>query len=308
MNRKLLTKLAATTMTAGSIALLSPQFELLPPPAIVHAELKAYTGTGFSLQSDRETGDIAKKGARLIAIQAAREQAGVFLASRTEVKNASLTSDEIAVIAANIVSIDEHNIKYEKSIIGDDDISTVKYKATVTVHVDTDSLQENINLWRKKDATQKRNSVSLEKGVTDDIKALASQAREVEQQIIQAKTDQEKDAAKTMMTQLERNTLAMQKMDEALKSGNKGRGDFNRMLQLIDEALALNPDYGRAYLYNNRAAAYYFLRNPQKAIENLNKAIEIDPNDTTAYHNLASVYVYLGNANQAIANYWKASP
>jgi tetratricopeptide (TPR) repeat protein len=61
-------------------------------------------------------------------------------------------------------------------------------------------------------------------------------------------------------------------------------GDFNLCIELNKKAIALQPDYVRAY--NNLCSAYNSLKMWDKGIEACNKAIEIDPNFQLAKNNL----------------------
>ena len=91
------------------VAAFSPVIEVCSFPiiSIAHAEVKTYTGTGEYLMSDGETMDIAKQGAKMHAIRNAQEQAGIFLSSRSEVKNGKLTKDEIETFTVGVVKVGE---------------------------------------------------------------------------------------------------------------------------------------------------------------------------------------------------------
>jgi len=144
---KVLTIAVLLTM---SLVGLTEQFS--EQAAVVWAAVMPFTGTGVSVQGTHGgTGEIAKDGAKMSAIQAAQDQAGIYVSSLSVMKDSSLSQDEITTIVNDVVRIDEKNIKYETSILGDSDVQVVKYRASVTVYIDTDSLKKNIDAWRQKE-------------------------------------------------------------------------------------------------------------------------------------------------------------
>lgn len=66
----------------------------------------------------------------------------------------------------------------------------------------------------------------------------------------------------------------------------------------FDRATELNPKYAEAY--NNRGNAYKLLDNQKQAISDYDRAIEISPNFAEAYYNRGIIYNRLGNQRQAI--------
>lgn len=60
-------------------------------------------------------------------------------------------------------------------------------------------------------------------------------------------------------------------------------GDNDRALQNYDQAIALDPNYAIAYV--NRAVVHAQQGNYDRAIRDLDQAIALDPNDGLAYVN-----------------------
>ena len=85
---------------------------------------------------------------------------------------------------------------------------------------------------------------------------------------------------------------------------NISQGNYAVAISLIDELIARYPD--SAVDYNNRGLMY--LRNNQlsEAIEDLTRALEINPQLDSAYNNRANCYVAQGNLAAAVADYDEA--
>jgi len=82
-----------------------------------------------------------------------------------------------------------------------------------------------------------------------------------------------------------------------------GRKLFKSGIECYDESLKLEEC---AAAYNNRGNAYAELNEHERAIEDYNKTIELDPNDAKAYYNRGLAYAELNKYEQAIEDYDKA--
>ena len=79
---------------------------------------------------------------------------------------------------------------------------------------------------------------------------------------------------------------------------------YREALNQFDSALALYPRHSTSYI--GKALSFYFLKNPEKAITEGTKAIELDPADYEAIANLGFIYFNLGMKEEAIKQYKKA--
>ena len=81
-------------------------------------------------------------------------------------------------------------------------------------------------------------------------------------------------------------------------------GQHQRAIQEYDRAIQLDPDYVDAYL--NRGFTYKKLDQYQRAIQDYDKAIQIDPNYAYAYYIRGLAYHNLGQTAKAKADFAKA--
>lgn len=94
--------------------------------------------------------------------------------------------------------------------------------------------------------------------------------------------------------------------EEFYNSGVKHaeKGEFDKAIEQFNKAIELNPN--SAGLYNNRGVSYFRKQNFDQAIRDYNKAIELNPNHFLAYYLRGLVYQIKGNYTQAIKDFTKA--
>jgi lipoprotein NlpI len=91
--------------------------------------------------------------------------------------------------------------------------------------------------------------------------------------------------------------------------GNRGigydlKGDHDRAIEDYNEAIKIDPE--DAFPYNNRGNAYRGKGEYDRAITDYNKAIELDPKFAMAYNNRGAAYKGKGDNERAIADYSQA--
>ena len=290
--------LTVAVLLAMSLMFLSEQFS--EQAAVVWAEVMPFTGAGVSVQGTHSgTGEIAKEGAKMSAIQAAQDQAGIYVSSLSVMKDSALSQDEIATIVNDVVRIDEKNIKYETSILGDSDVQVVKYRASVTVYIDTDSLKNNIDNWRQQEEKKRQFLVNAVESKRKSIEDLKQKFNDTETMI---KQGADKSDIQAKLTEIEREILAIKKTDEGVALARKG--DFQEAVKCFNEAIDIKDNYSLAYY--NRGLVSQELKNYQQAIKDYNKAIELNPKEVLPYHNRGNIYLEAKKYQQAIADYNKA--
>ncbi len=91
-----------------------------------------------------------------------------------------------------------------------------------------------------------------------------------------------------------------------LRLGNAAyeSGEYERAIQDLDEAIRLDPQY--AFAYNNRGIAYRLLGQYNRAIQDYDEAIRLDPQYADAYYNRGVAYYNLGQYERAIQDWDEA--
>lgn len=82
------------------------------------------------------------------------------------------------------------------------------------------------------------------------------------------------------------------------------RGDYDRAIADYDQAIRLNPKYGRAF--NNRGNAYQSKGDYDHALADYNQSIQIDPNQAYPYNGRANAYAAKQDYAHALADYAQA--
>jgi lipoprotein NlpI len=90
------------------------------------------------------------------------------------------------------------------------------------------------------------------------------------------------------------------------KSGDayRSKGDYDRAIQDYNEAIRLNPNYAAAF--NNRGIAYRSKRDYNQAIADYDQAIKLSPNNAAFLNNRGNAYRDRGDHDRAIQDYNEA--
>ena len=85
------------------------------------------------------------------------------------------------------------------------------------------------------------------------------------------------------------------------------KGDYERAISNYNQALRMDPDFGRAnYFYVNRGTAHLLIGDYERAIADYHQALRINPNDANAYHHRGTAYLNKGDPGEAISDFNKA--
>lgn len=263
-------------------------------PVAVHAEVKTYTGVGKCTMGDLVTPAQAKNYAREMAMQNAKEQAGVYLASYTSVANTKLTAKEITAISNNITEM-VGVVTYTQTAGEVNGMPVVVYTATLQANVDTEGIQR----YLAKEETERYAIVRQDETVQKDLKESLTRVEKLNEQYQRAESEEKKEQLSREYSEADKKLLAVQKVEKGNACYYKG--DYQGAIEAFDEALLLDPKYSSAY--NNRACAYSKLGRYDQAIEDCNEALAIDSKDAVAYYNRGNLYYDKGDNDRAIADH-----
>ena len=121
-----------------ALLLVVANFFVMPP---VEAEIQTYTGTDEYIVGEHETHEVAKNNSKIRAMRNAQDQAGVFIRSRSRMKDLELVDDEVVTITAavlKVVGAPDYKVR-----VLDDGKSTL-IVTTVTVQIDTDDVDRRL--------------------------------------------------------------------------------------------------------------------------------------------------------------------
>jgi len=82
------------------------------------------------------------------------------------------------------------------------------------------------------------------------------------------------------------------------------KGDYDRAIENYNMAILLNPVFSEAYF--NRALSYYQLKNFDKSVLDYSKAVELDPHNPIIYNNRGDAYYRKQDFQNAVKDYDKA--
>ncbi|MBR1396972.1 MAG: tetratricopeptide repeat protein, partial [Selenomonadaceae bacterium] len=262
--------------------------------SVVHAEIQTYTGVGEYITDGSDTPDFAQTNARLYAERNVCEQAGVFISSRTEVKNSITERDEIEAFTVDIIRVKSDNV--EVIPLTGAAKGFTKYRVTVTAEVDTSQFAARIRQWANRSEEERQKLVNQTVSMQRIIDSQRQQIAKLEKELQNIRTAQDRQRVTNEITNVKQMALYSQKMREAGLSNNTAD-----KVRLYTEAIKINPNGAEAYFW--RALN---VENRQQEIADLSRAIEIDPNYAVAYYFRGSRYYLDDDYELALADFTKA--
>lgn len=304
--KDLLKKLIISAVTAG-ILTVTPAILNLDAgnfsASMARAEIQNYTAQDTAMfdfgENDEYIVNTVKKTAQRRAIKAAREKAGVYLSSYSQVVNGNLTKNDISVVTNSISEVLE--TKYEKFTYQAQDTqgklygkTGIIYRATVTVKINPDEINEYIN----KDANEKAKLIKQDKNTQAEFSELNARFEDLKITAAKKTPKQVKEELKKINEEI----LAEEKVEEGNKSAYQR--DYQGAMSKYNEAMQLSPK--NKHVRQNIETICSYWQNTEKAMADYNKAIEKNPKDSDAYRNRAMFHFYLSKNENAIKDLDKA--
>ena len=187
--------------------------------SVARAEIQNYTAQDTAMfdfgENDEYIVNTVKITAQRRAIKAAREKAGVYLASYSQMVNGNLTKNDISVVTNSISEI--VGTTYEKFTFQAQDTqgklygkTGIIYRATVTVKIDPEGINEYIN----RDANEKAKLIKQDKNTQAEFSELNARFEDLKMNAAKKTPKQVKDELKKINEEI----LAEEKIEEGNKS------------------------------------------------------------------------------------------
>jgi tetratricopeptide (TPR) repeat protein len=236
-------------------------------PAQVHAEIRTITATGEYRMGDNDTKTDAKRLSLLDAKRQALEKVGSYLEGVTEVRNLSVTKDEIRSYTAGIVEVTEQSTR--TMLEGE----TTVVRVDVTVKVDTAVVTKQIDELRKNELA--KSELALARSEADRLR------KELEQKTKQLAALKGSEAE-----------TAVQQRQQML-----ARADANDLLTKTWQVPAGQKDD----IVTDAKTPTAEEITKYRAI--LEQALKLDPNNPTVHFKLGHLYHSEGKLDAAIQEY-----
>ena len=305
-------------------------FAILLNSSISFASERLIEASGSYTMDSRldETPKSATARAREEAKRAAVEKAGVYIQSYTKVIDLQFDTDEIQMVAARLLKIQNETSNVE--IV---EKNLLKFTVTITALVD------DLNIEDLKDMMQNRQL----------LEELTRKNKEIQEKYDDLKKEMEKysleydRANENQKAEIKKKVSRNEEDFSAIVAMERGNGfyfvkDYPQALTAYGEAIKLNPTLVEAYnnrgiikyeleqfsaaiedyttaiklksdfvdALNNRGNAYVAIGQLQNAAKDLQAALKLKSNSAIIHNNLGSVYISMENFNAAIQEYTQA--
>ncbi|VBB05211.1 Hypothetical protein LUCI_0418 [Lucifera butyrica] len=236
---------------------------------------------------DGETPTVAEERALLEAKRTAIEQAGTYIQSYSAVKNFQLTDDEVKTLASGIMQVTV--LDKRRTVVGDGINFWVKIKAEVS----TDNIET-----MAKEVKEKSNLEDYQR-LQAEYDQSQQQIADLKKQLQAARNDQERQQIRDRIAYNDNLFQARVWFER----GNRHaiRRDYEQALEAYNRAIAINPQYGYAYV--NRGRVYALMGRFRPALDDYNTALEINPGLVRAYLLEGRAYEHMGRNREAIESY-----
>jgi len=279
------------------IAIVVTIFLLMPVCGFT--EIKEVISEGQYEMGDGETPSVAESRALLNAKRIALEQAGTYVESYSKVKNFQLVEDEVKVLTAGTIEVTILDKK--RTIVGNGISFWVKIKAKVKL----DKMEAMARVVKDKSIVEDYKKIQREYDNNQ------KEMDKLRKELAMAQGEVAKKDVETRIAAEEKLFQANEWFEKGLRH-TIGRED-DKAIEEYTQAIALNPDYLEAYNYRgfayyNRGTFTSDPAQHELAVKDFRKVVAMKPGTYSAYLAQASIYIYqkeydkgLEEVNKAIA-------
>ena len=250
-------------------------------PHLVSAESKTFIKEYTYQASEADS----KLSCRTIALEQVKrlllEELGVYLISKTEVRNYQLATDTVTSITAGIVSTQ----------IIDENWNGEKYYLKAKITADTDEVSKAV----KNIGSDSEDRKALQETRERADKALLEIER-LKKELATLKQDKDKLKAYVKAVDELKSTDLFLKGYALLESKK-----WAEAVDAFDKVLGMDPLYVHAYNY--RGVAYRAQKQYDRALKDFDRTLELDPSYAKAIFNKGSLYMAQKNYDKAIESF-----
>ena len=302
LQRLIITSLAVGAINFSPMILPENNLQII---SVAYANVENVVASDTAMfdfgEDDEKIVATVKNVARMRAVQAAKEKAGVYVKSFVKTVNGILTDDDVSAYASSnieILDVQYKKIPYQAHDIKGNDTGKIgfMYEATVTAKIDTSDLSAYV----ERDAKEKSILIHQDKNSQQNIADISKTFDDLRNNAGEKNSEQ----IKSEINKIDNRVLAEQKFDEGNALFDKYH--FKEAVEKYTEAINLDPNYAEAY--HNRGLVYgsWRLKDAEKGLADLNKAIQLNPEDAESYAVRAEIYDFQDNYSEAIKDYTKA--
>jgi tetratricopeptide (TPR) repeat protein len=234
----------------------------------------------------------SKLTSRSIALEQVKrlllEELGTFLISNTEVKDSALTKDEIVTYTAGVVV----TVVIEERWNGED------YYLKAKISADGDDVAKSIAAMRD-DREKAAELAQLRAQASESLKEIERLRKEL--QMAKSSTIASDAASVATVQKSYHEAVAQLTAKDYLEQGIRLRksGTLKEAVAAFGKAIASAPTWFRPYV--TRGAAYLLINDPQKALTDIERALQLNSADMTAISLHGVVLLKLGRKNEGVA-------
>ena len=264
-------------------------------PSVAFAEVKTIEAEGSYTMGDglEESYAVAEQRARADALRKASHRAGIFVESISEVKDSTLTRDEVNIISSTVLEVKEEHLS--KEVVAG---QALRYRCHVVALVDTSAVMGQLRRSREDLAA----AVARNKALEAETARMNAQIEDLKAQYAQAKDDVERASIRAKARLNEESFSA----GEWIRKGNilSDRGASRQAIECYQKALELAPRSAMAYFC--MGFAYGDLEDYDRAMNCYRQALSLGLDYSGVHAQMGGLYLRQQDYGLALQEYNRA--
>lgn len=271
-------------------SILFPFFIIAPASAATETFTREYIYTAGDADSKLSSRAIALEQVKRLLL----EELGVFLSSRSEVRDFQLTKDEIVTYTAGTVA----------TIIIEERWDGAEYYMKASIKADPNQVAKSI-----KEIQKDRDSAEELQQIRNQASAALSEIERLRKELAELKKgSSDKDKAKIEQVHKEYDQAVAGLSAKEITDKGVALAKEKNFTEAIEQfSLAMKADPKALTPYGMRGQVYLRMKEPDKAIKDFNRVLAIKPNHPIALKNRGQAYYQSKEYNLARIDFERAS-